>query len=262
MEDRSADVDRTMKKPTERFSDRVENYVRYRPTYPAEAIDALIEICGVDRSSTLADIGSGTGILTRQLLDRGLRVIAVEPNGEMRQAAESQLSEYGRFTSVDGCAERSTLPDSSVDLIVAAQAFHWFRYDEARREFARIVRAGGWLALIWNQRTVREPLQQEYEAMLREHAPEYATVCHRNIPEASIERLFVPGSYRVLAFENAQWFDRAGFLGRIQSSSYTPAADAPGYRELVGAAERLFSRHEEDGRVRIAYNTELYLGQV
>lgn len=262
MEGGNVDVGWTMRNSTERFSDRAVNYARYRPAYPTEAIDVMIATCGVDEASVVADIGSGTGILTRQLLDRGLHVVAVEPNRKMRQAAEDLLLGYDRFASVDGAAEHTTLPSASVDLIVAAQAFHWFRYKDTRQELARIARPAGWLALVWNQRRVQEPLQREYEAMLHEHAPEYALAHHRDIPVASLKKLFIPDSYRASVFDHAQLLDRAGFLGRIQSSSYTPAVDAPGHRELMAAAELLFAKYSKDGRIRIVYDTELYLGQL
>lgn len=250
------------KRPTERFSDRVDNYVRYRPSYPEAVVDTLIECCSLCSTSTIADIGSGTGIFTRQLLDKHLRVVAVEPNADMRQAAEAMLPDCERFTSIDGSAEASGLDDDSVDLIVAAQAFHWFRRDEAHQEFERILRFSGWLALVWNQRKMQQPFQKAYDALLRKHAPEYSAVNHMNISEDAIASFFDPQSYRVLVYDNRQIFDLQSFLGRMSSSSYTPAVGTSDYLRLAAEAEALFSTYSEDGVVAYDYDTRLHLGKL
>lgn len=249
-----------MKAPTQRFSDRVENYRRYRPGYPEAVIDVLMDRCHLDETSVIADIGSGTGIFTRQLLGRNLRVIAIEPNREMRQAAESLLAGYDLFSSVEGRAEASNLPDSMVDLIVSAQAFHWFQRNPARKEFARILKPCGWVALLWNQRKVQQQFQQDYDALIREQAPEYNSVNHMNIGDEVIAGFFDPQGYQNFEFANVQVFDKKGFLGRMQSSSYTPAPGCPEYPQLMAAAELLFARYAENLQVRFEYNTRLYLG--
>ncbi|MDA0813399.1 MAG: class I SAM-dependent methyltransferase [Verrucomicrobia bacterium] len=251
-----------MKKPTERFSDRVENYVRYRPHYPEGVVDTLIDKCQLGDDSYLADIGSGTGIFTRHLLDKGLRVTAVEPNLEMRQAAEVTLTGYGGFTSVDGSAEATGLADGAVDLVVAAQAFHWFRHDETRTEFHRILKTNGWVALIWNQRKIQQPFQQDYDALLRAYAPDYKNANHMNLSDAAIASFFDSAQFQIHSFRNAQRFDKAGFLGRMQSSSYTPTIGTPEHLKLIEAAEILFARHEEGGRVSFEYDTRLFLGRI
>ena len=162
---------------TERFSSRVENYVKYRPSYPAAVLQLLSMRCGLDATSTVADVGSGTGILTELLLETGAEVFAVEPNREMRAAAEKLLSDYGRFRSVDGTAEATTLQAACVDLVTASQAFHWFDVQKSRRELGRILRPRAWVALIWNERPmVAVPLLDEYDALLRRHAPDYDRV--------------------------------------------------------------------------------------
>jgi SAM-dependent methyltransferase len=246
---------------TERFSDRVADYVRYRPSYPAAAIDALVAECGLASGDVAADVGAGTGLFTRLLLDRGLLVTAVEPNAGMRKAAEEQLSSRTGFTSVTGTAEQTGLADASVDLVSAAQAFHWFRPRETRREFRRILRADGSVALIWNNRRDDLPLHQEYDAILRAHAPEYVVLKHTNLDDTTIAGFFTNGACRTFAFPNPQRLDREAFLGRMLSASYTPPAGTPGRAALVAEAERLFEHHQNEGRVDFDYLTRLFIGR-
>src|SRR5271170_7373092 len=141
-----------VKNATQRFSSRVDNYVRYRPGYPSEVLDLLKKTCGLTADSVIADVASGTGIFTRILLENGNRVFGVEPNADMRRAGEEYLASYERFTSVAGTAEATSLPDHSVDIVTAAQAAHWFDRAKARAEFVRILKSGGWAVLIWNER--------------------------------------------------------------------------------------------------------------
>ena len=251
-----------MKSSTERFSDRVENYVRYRPDYPVEIILRLIELCQLDEKSDIIDIGSGTGIFSNRLLEQGLNVTAVEPNKEMREAAEDRLCQYERFKSINGSAEQTNLSDASVDLIVSAQAFHWFHATETRREFIRILKPTGSVALVWNQRDMQSPFQFDYDAMLQQHAPEYNDFNHMNMSDETIAQFFDSNSYKVLNFKNNQSFDLQGFLGRMQSSSYTPALGAPGHDNLMALATSLFRQHEVNGNISFDYNTRLHLGKL
>jgi ubiquinone/menaquinone biosynthesis C-methylase UbiE len=246
----------------ERFSERVEDYVRFRPGYPPELITALLEGLGDPRSLNAADIGSGTGIFTRLLLERGVAVSGVEPNAGMRRAAEGALHSSENFTSVAGSAEDSGLADASIDLLTAAQAFHWFPNARTRTEFARILKPGGRLALIWNRRRVREPFQRAYEALLREFAPEYGKVNHLALTDDEIAAFFEPGKMALSTFDNRQQLDFESLLGRLRSSSYCPAPDSSGYRELKSALEELFARHAIDGTVRFVYDSHLYRGPV
>jgi len=248
-----------MSEPTERFSDRVADYLSYRPSYPLAVVDTLLSECGLSGQSMIADIGSGTGIFTRLLLDKNLYVTGIEPNESMRKAAEQQLSNYRKFTSSGGQSEHTGLVDHSIDLVTAAQAFHWFKCDETRQEFGRILKSSGHVALIWNQRKLAQPFQKEYDAMLREYASDYNSVNHMNISYENIAEFFNPNKVYMFEFENAQVFDLTGFLGRMQSSSYTPAANTRAHAMLVQAARDLFDRYECGGEVRFEYVTRLYL---
>jgi SAM-dependent methyltransferase len=245
-----------MKDNTTRFSDRVEDYVKYRPHYPAAILAHLAHIYGFDAGWTVADIGSGTGISTGLFLRNGNRVYAVEPNREMRARAETLLGGYPGFVSVDGTAEATGLPDHLARLIVAGQAFHWFDPVKSRREFARIAQPGAVVALVWNERMTDSAFEKDYEALIRQYAGEYKTVNHRNITDAQIDEFFAPATVRLDHFDNEQLFDLAGLTGRLLSSSYVPK-DNP---EMIKALEALFARHARDGKVRVGYDTRLYTG--
>ncbi len=248
-----------MLKATERFSDRVTNYLKYRPSYPAELIDTLITECKLSPQSGVADIGSGTGKLSELLLARNLCVSCVEPNKEMREASEALLDTYDGFKSIVGQAEATGLADSSIDLITAAQAYHWFDVDSSRTEFGRILKPDGRIALIWNQRDIGHSFQREYDEMLKRYAPEYSGVNHRNVKDSDIEEFYHPYQMKKFSFLYDQKFDLVSLLGRMQSSSYTPKDGTPESDSLVSAAEELFSRHECNGAVEFSYQTNLYL---
>ncbi len=251
-----------MRKSTERFSDRVENYVRYRPGYPQALFDYLIEMCRLDEASVIADIGSGTGIFSGCLLDRQLAVSAVEPNPEMRNAAENLLAGYDRFQSISATAEATQLHSASVDLITVAQAFHWFNWYASMTEFRRILKPQGMLALVWNRRDLADPFQQAYEAMLCEHAPDYNLVNHMNIEDEKIYSLFSARHFRHKTFQYAQRFDCEAFLGRMQSSSYSPTKGSSELMALIQAAIALFEEYAIDGVLSFEYSSHLYLGQL
>ena len=251
-----------MSNSTERFSDRVENYVRYRPGYPEALVKSLIQNTGVEHVSEIADIGSGTGIFTQLLLQHNLRVYAVEPNGPMRQAAERLLAGFPGFTSVDASAESTGLETSSIDLITAAQAFHWFNNQATRTEFARLLKPQGQLALIWNQRKSSQPLQQAYDAALREYASDYGTVNHMNLDASEIAAFYSPGTMEVFEFGNVQLLNFESLLGRLKSASYCPAEDSPEYQSLAQELEVIFNAHAEQGEIKFEYDARLFLGPV
>jgi ubiquinone/menaquinone biosynthesis C-methylase UbiE len=252
-----------MRKPTERFSSRVENYVKYRPGYPQGIIDLLRAECDFKPSSVVADIGSGTGILSEMFLKEGNTVYAVEPNREMREAGERGLHAYENFRSTEGSAESTTLLDESVDFITAGQAFHWFERESARREFVRILKPAGWTVLVWNERrTDTTPFLIAYEKMLLDYGTDYSTVNHTNIDESIIEEFFRPASFRLKIFKNRQAFDFEGLKGRVLSSSYTPEEGHPNYRPMLEELERIFRENAEKGEVSFDYETKLYYGQL
>ena len=242
--------------PTTRFSDRVADYVKYRPSYPPAAIDAIARAARLEPRAAIADIGSGTGLSAHPLLERGYEVYGVEPNAEMRAAGEAFLASFPRFRSVDGTAEHTSLGEGAVSLALAAQAFHWFRRDEARTEMRRITRAPHRAALVWNERLVDTPFLLEYEAALLAHATDYAAVNHANIGRDELAGFF--DQFETLTFPNAQRFDRDGFLGRARSSSYVPKDNAAVMRALEG----VFSKHAVDGYVEFRYVTAVHVGNV
>jgi SAM-dependent methyltransferase len=251
-----------MRSSTERFSTRVENYIKYRPSYPAAVLELLSARCGLAATSTVADVGSGTGILTELLLETGAEVFAVEPNKEMREAAERLLSDYGRFRSVNGTAEATTLPDAGVDLITASQAFHWFDVPRSRRELARILRPRGWVALIWNERPLDAgAFLDEYDSLLRRHAAEYDRVTNMRADEGKMREFFGKRP-ETAVFANRQTFDFAGLEGRLMSSSYAPEPGHPEHEPMIAGLRDLFERHNRGGKVLFPYRTLVYFGQL
>jgi SAM-dependent methyltransferase len=247
---------------TSRFSDRVENYVRYRPGYPAEALRSLRQECGLNPSNVVADIASGTGIWTRMLLENGNLVFGIEPNAEMRAAGERLLAEFSKFTSVAGTAEATSLADASVDFVTAAQAAHWFDRAGSRREFARILKPGGWLVLLWNERlTDSTPFLREYEQLLLTYGTDYTDVRHENTTEL-LNEFFDPAPFQERTFANRQEFDYGGLEGRLLSSSYAPGPEHARYVPMLAELRRLFDAHAVSGKVQVDYWTRVYTGRV
>ena len=210
----------------------------------------------------MADIGSGTGFLTKLFLDRGCSVRGVEPNAEMRRAGDAFLSGYPNFQSLDGTAEHTGLPDASVDLVAAGQAFHWFDHNAARAEFRRILRPSRWVVLIWNERRVSGPFLEGYEALLNRWAREYKVVDHRRIDPNFIGEFFARDSWKLETFDNEQIFDFKGIRGRLMSSSYTPPPGSDAFEPMMAELERLFREHHDNGRVRFLYDTLVYYGTI
>ena len=247
---------------TSRFSDRVENYVLYRPGYPGEALQALKEECGLARDHVVADLASGTGIWTRVLLENGNPVFGVEPNAEMRAAGERLLARFPKFTSIAGTAEATTLADHSVDLVTAAQAAHWFDRKRTRSEFVRILKPGGWLALLWNERvTDSTPFLRDYEALLLKYGTDYQDIRHERTT-AEINEFFDPAPYQERVFDMRQEFDYAGIEGRLLSSSYAPGPEHPRHAPMLAELRRIFDAHAVEGRSTFAYKTRLYFGRL
>ncbi|HEV7396312.1 MAG TPA: class I SAM-dependent methyltransferase [Pyrinomonadaceae bacterium] len=248
--------------PLNRFSSRVQDYVRYRPGYPQEITGFLTTTCSVTPMSIIADVGSGTGIFSELLLRNGNSVFGVEPNKAMRAAAEEILRSYPNFNSIDGSAESTTLGDQSVDLITAAQAWHWFDRPLARKEFRRILRPNGWVVLVWNERRLASTdFLRDYEEVLLKHGTDYKEVRHENV-EPEVASFFEPGDFQFASFDNHQHLDLDGFLGRAFSSSYTPQPGKPGYEPMVADLNKVFRTHQVHGKVTIEYDTKLFYGHL
>jgi SAM-dependent methyltransferase len=247
---------------TSRFSDRVENYVRYRPGYPPEALDILKTECGLAPHHFVADIASGTGIWTRPLLENGNSVFAVEPNTEMRQAGERLLAGFPKFTSLAGTAEATPLADGSVDFVTAAQAAHWFDRARALQEFVRILRPGGWLVLLWNERlTDSTPFLRDYEQLLQTYGTDYADVRHEKTTD-EVDRFFDPLPFQERVFPMRQEFNYAGIEGRLLSSSYAPGPEHPNYAAMLRELRTIFDAHAVAGRATFDYKTRVYFGRL
>ncbi|MFY9562038.1 MAG: class I SAM-dependent methyltransferase [Terriglobales bacterium] len=250
------------KAPTERFSDRVQDYLCYRPGYPPKVLDLLRAECGLRPAHVIADIASGTGAFTRLLLENGNPVFGVEPNAEMREAGGRLLRSFARFTSVAGTAEETTLPSASVDFVTAAQAAHWFDRARARGEFVRILKPGGWCVLIWNERRTEDtPFLHDYEQLLLKYGTDYKEVRHERTT-ATIHEFFAPSPYQERVFDLRQQFDYEGAAGRLLSSSYAPLADHPNHLPMMGELQRIFRVHARQGVVEFEYNTRVYYGKL
>lgn len=243
---------------TQRFSDRVAHYTKYRPGYPDAVFELLAGMTEHPKTAACADFGSGTGILSRGLLQRFGLVYGIEPNREMRVAGETGLP-HARFVSVDGTAECSQLADGSVDVVTAAQAFHWFDQDKFQTESRRILRGPGLVALIWNNRLADTPFLQTYDRLLREHATDYNEVNHQNITAQQLGRFFDRG-YRREVFPNIQRFDLEGLFGRLDSSSYAPQPGTPKHDLLRAELAKAFNENQTDGTIDFRYETEVYFG--
>jgi len=246
----------------ERFSNRVEDYVKYRPGYPGAIIDFLQQNYNLSADKRIADVGAGTGISTQLFLRAGYTVTAIEPNRPMRDKAMELLGGFPGFKAADGTAEHTGLLDSSVDAIICGQAFHWFNVPEARTEFKRILKKEGIVVLIWNERKTEDAFEKEYDDLVIKHARDYVKVDHRNIDIEQIKAFFSPQKCHLEIFQNSQVFDFAGLEGRLSSSSYMPARDEPGYAAMKKDLKNVFDHHQADGHITIHYDTKVYVGRL
>lgn len=235
--------------PTTRFADRASDYALFRPSYPSAAIDAALSGVRMDRGLIAADIGAGTGISSRLLADLGVRVLAVEPNDAMRESAEP----HAGVTFVDGTAEATGLGTASVDLVICAQAFHWFKPAEALTEFQRIVKPHGRLVFLVNERDNEDAAMRAYSAAIKAAA-------ERELSEGM--RAAVGDALRAVglapapvSFPYAQALSRDGLVGRARSASYVPK-DGPRYHQLLRDLDALWTtHHDESGMVTLGYRT-------
>ena len=248
--------------PTERFTSRVADYVRFRPDYPAALPAWLHAECGVAPDWRVADIGAGTGISSRMFLQAGHAVAAVEPNAAMREAALAWLGADPKFTATGGTAEATGLADASVDLVSAAQAFHWFDQQAIRPEWQRILRPGGLVAVYWNSRRLTgTPFLEGYEALLQEYGTDYSSVSERYDDDAHMRRWFGAGFRAMARFPHAQRLDFDALRGRLLSSSYAPQAGHPRHQAMLDSLRALFDAAAVDGHVDFAYDTRIFVGR-
>lgn len=245
-----------------RFSNRVANYVKYRPGYPPQVLELLRSEMGLTPSSIIADIGSGTGISAKLFLENGNAVYGVEPNEAMRKAAEEFLKNFPNFRSIYGTAEDTGLPTASVDFAIAAQAFHWFNPEKTRAEFERILKPGGHIALIWNERQLdTTEFLRGYENLLLKYAGDYTRVRHENVDEEVLGEFFRK-DFKRASFPNEQVFDFEGLKGRMLSSSYMPTESDERFEPLTKELLELFAKHAENGRIKVFYDTNVFYTEV
>jgi ubiquinone/menaquinone biosynthesis C-methylase UbiE len=253
----------TSRDPVQRFSDRAEDYAKYRPHYSPDVVTALQQACGLRPEDLVADVGCGPGLLAEIFLDSGNRVIGVEPNHEMLVAGEKYLTGYRNFSMVNGSAEATGLQPASVDFVIAGQAFHWFRPPEARIEFARILKPGGWAVLVWHDRDINSTaFLRAYEKFLRQHAVDYEQVTHKYLASyEALQRFYSPNPMTLIKQHNEQRLDFDGLRGRLLSSSYIPKSGVK-YEAMLEALPQLFSAHAEHDVVVLEYDTKIYYGHL
>ncbi|HVQ38813.1 MAG TPA: class I SAM-dependent methyltransferase [Pyrinomonadaceae bacterium] len=251
-----------MKNSVTRFTNRAESYAKYRPGYPAELLAILAVDGGLTDASIVADVGSGTGILAEMFLRNGNRVFGIEPNSPMREFAERDLAKFPRFVSIDATAEATTLEPDSLDFITAGQAFHWFDQAKAKREFKRILKPGGWVVLVWNERRLdASPFLRDYENLLLRYGTDYEKIRHENVAP-DISSFYEPETYKLRSLDNAQHFDFEALMGRTRSSSYTPEPGDPSFDPMMSELEEIFRTRQRGGIVDFEYDTRIYYGHL
>lgn len=250
-------------KSTERFSTRVDAYREFRPRYPREVVDVLRRECGLTPEWLIADIAAGTGLLTEIFLENGNPVIAVEPNAPMRAACSELRTRYPLLERVDGTAEATGLANASVNMVTVGQAMHWFDLPKARAEFARVLKPGGWCAVVYNHRPIGDGgFQDGYERLLNEFGGDYRAVQSRHMTPDKLAGFFAPSEMCCAKLPNHQDLTLEGLRGRILSSSYMPQKDHPRYAAMMGAIGQLFARYARDNVVRMEYVTAVCVGRL
>lgn len=248
--------------PKSRFSDRVADYIRYRPSYPEALIDFLEMEGDLQEGDRIADVGAGTGKLTELLLKRDRTTYAIEPNQEMRAAAYSLLSKYPNFQTLNGSAESIPLLDGEIRLLTIAQAFHWVDAKKFRQEAKRCLADGGQAAIIWNSRRNDLPFMRDYQQMLIEMVPEYELTREKSDDLEKIRTFFGHDQYIRKVFPYRQTFDWEGLQGRLMSASYCPKPSEPGHIPLMTKLRSLFDGYEKNGQITFVYDTVVYLGAI
>jgi SAM-dependent methyltransferase len=251
--------DLTTLHPTTRFSDRVENYVKYRPSYPKEIIPFLEKYYDLSRDKRIADIGSGTGIFSELFLQSGYQVIGIEPNEQMRRAAEIKLGNYPGFTCRNHQAEHTGFRTRRLDLITVAQAFHWMEPAQTKKEFFRILKPSGHIILAWNLLLNHSTFLQDYQCLKQKFAIDYKE--NKMADEESIHIFFHPLFVKVHCFPNIQYLDFDALKGQLLSISYIPLPGHPKYDTMINELIHLFIAYNENGYVRMEFETKLYVNR-
>lgn len=252
-----------MKKSTECFTQTVQDYIKYRPSYPKTVLEFLIDECNLTKDQIIADVGSGTGLLSKLFLNYGNSVFGVEPNQAMREAAEKYLKTYSNFHSVSGTAEATTLANHSVDMITVGTAFHWFDMNKTKIEFRRILKIGGWVLLVWNVRNVEaSALLRDYEDLLLRYGTGYKNSSARKFDKTAVAEFFNPNEMKTKSYPNSQQFDWEGLKGRLLSTSYSLRPGDDKYEEMLKELSNIFEKYQKNGRVEFLYNTKLYYGRI
>lgn len=249
--------------PTQRFSGRVESYRLHRPGYPAAIVDLLTRECGLSTRSTISDVAAGTGLLTEIFLARGFNVIAVEPNQQMREACTTLTAQYHQLKCVERTAEATGLSNHSIDLITVGQAMHWFDLQRTRSEFVRILKPGGWCAILYNHRHLTgDAFHEGYERILIEHGTAYSKVRDSHLDKDRLAAFFAPNVMCTTTFKNAQHLNLQGLMGRVLSSSYMPQTGHPRYEAMSRGVDAHFNEHQTGGFVCMEYDCVLCYGQL
>jgi ubiquinone/menaquinone biosynthesis C-methylase UbiE len=247
---------------TQRFTGRAESYSKYRPSYPIQILDIFEKEAKFDSTKVVADIGSGTGILSRLFLENGNKVFGVEPNDDMRRLAELNLEEFQKFESIKGTAENTGLEDESVDLIAVAQALHWFDPEKSWREFRRIAKHGCYLCVLYNDRKKDDPsgITHEYEEIIQKYARNKPKL--ERIEDDILSQFFKEWSFKKFSLPNKQILEFEGFLGRVSSASYMPRPSDLEFSAVERELKDVFDKHHKDSKITLSYDTNIFLGLI
>lgn len=247
--------------PTNRFSGLAEVYAKCRPSYPAETITFIVHHCGLTRDSTVVDIGAGTGISSRLMAGQGPTVIGIEPNDDMRTQAERESIDVESLSYLKGTAEETLLLDKVADVVLCAQAFHWFRPEESLAEFKRILKPGGWVVLMWNERDESDRFTKAYGDLLRQLPDTLSVEVPRGRAGQALLDSKIFSKQQLKEFHgNKQVVDADGLIGRAFSASYAPKG-AMESEQFTMKLRQLFKEFQQDGKVSLRYQTNLYIGQ-
>ena len=247
----------------ERFTKKVNNYVKYRPTYPQELIDYLFTDLGFSNNSIIADIGAGTGILTRLLADRVKTLYAIEPNKNMREACKKSCKNFKNVITIDGSAEDTTLMDNSIDFITVAQAFHWFDEINCLKEFKRILKPENNVVLIWNRKDNEDPSVQENSELCKKYCPDFKEVAgNSKISPDNYKDLFKNKICKYKVFDNDLILTLESYIGGTLSSSYAPLGNDPNYQDFIDELTALFHKYSNQGKLLVKSKTHSYAGQI